>query len=100
MKINKIDIFLASILLLLIAFTIAMIVIFTRQYSVPDSLIVAVFGAAGGECGILGWIKSSKEKARQREWDKEDRAEAKSEAAAAKAAAGNNNQEDDTKCVG
>lgn len=73
MKINKIDIFLATVFLLVVAFIIAMIVLFVRYQSVPDSLVAGVLGLAGGECGILGWIKSSKERKRERRYELEDR---------------------------
>ena len=47
---------------LTIIFTIVMIVLFWTHYSVPDTLITCWFGAVAGECGFLGWIKTSKVK--------------------------------------
>lgn len=64
----------------LFAFTIAMIQVFKEYGAVPDTLITCVFAALGGECGIMGWIKTSKERCREREWEVEDRQEAKQEA--------------------
>lgn len=64
----------------LFAFTIAMIQVFKEYGAVPDTLVTCVFAALGGECGIMGWIKTSKERRREREWEVEDRQEAKQEA--------------------
>lgn len=64
----------------LFAFTIAMIQVFREYGAVPDTLVTCVFAALGGECGIMGWIKTSKERRREREWEVEDRQEAKQEA--------------------
>lgn len=64
----------------LFAFTISMIQVFKEYGAVPDTLVTCVFAALGGECGIMGWIKTSKERRREREWEVEDRQEAKQEA--------------------
>lgn len=56
----------------LFLFTAAMIVIFCVSGSVPDTLITCVFAATGGECGIMGWIKTAKDKNQERKWQKED----------------------------
>ena len=60
----------------LLAFIITMIVVFVYIGSTPDTLITCVFAICGGECGILGWIKTNKEKLRDRKWYKEDQKEA------------------------
>lgn len=70
---NKIDIFLASIFVLTVAFIVAMIVLFAMYQCVPDSLIAGFFGFVGGECGIMGWIKTAKERKRERRYEIEDR---------------------------
>ena len=51
----------------LFAFTISMIQVFKEYGAVPDTLVTCVFAALGGECGIMGWIKTSKERRRERE---------------------------------
>ena len=56
----------------LVAFTIEMIHVFKVYATVPDTLITCVFAALAGECGIMGWIKTTKEKNKEREWKKED----------------------------
>ena len=40
--------------------------------SVPDTLVTCVFATLGGECGILGWIKTNKDKRQDRRWQRED----------------------------
>lgn len=59
----------------LLSFTIAMIHIFREYGAIPDTLVTCVFAALGGECGIMGWIKTSKERRRERVWEIEDRQE-------------------------
>ena len=56
----------------LVWFTVTMIDLFKTCGSVPDTLINCVFLICGGECGVMGWIKTSKEKYRDRAWAKED----------------------------
>lgn len=56
----------------LTAFTAVMICVFVRCNSIPDTLCTCVFAALGGECGVMGWIKTNKDKIRDRNWEKED----------------------------
>ena len=53
-------------------FTVTMIDLFREYGSVPDTLVNCVFIALTGECGVMGWIKTSKVKHQEREWMKED----------------------------
>ena len=46
----------------------------------PDTLITCVFATLGGECGILGWIKTTKEKKQDRRWQLADMRREKEEA--------------------
>lgn len=66
------DFILVIVGILLISFTIAMIILFQKYGSVPDTLITCVFAALAGECGIMGWIKTTKERNKNREWQLED----------------------------
>ena len=43
--------------------------------------VTCVFATLGGECGIMGWIKTTKDRNRERKWEQEDKQEAKVEAA-------------------
>ena len=59
----------------LLVFTVAMIRLFREYGAVPDILVASVYAALGGECGIMGWIKTSKERSQVRKWELEDRKE-------------------------
>ncbi len=61
--------------LLLAWFTVTMIQLFREYGMIPDTLVSCVFMALAGEAGIMGWIKTNKEKYRDRKWQKEDRKE-------------------------
>ena len=47
--------------------------------SIPESYACAVVAATTGECGICGWIRTNKDRHRERRWEKEDREEQKKE---------------------
>lgn len=80
-RMGTMDFILLIVFLCLTVFTIAMIVLFTVYGSVPDTLITCVFATLGGECGILGWIKTTKEKKQQdRRWQLADMRREKEEA--------------------
>lgn len=73
------DVILIIIGAALLAFTITMIVLFREYGAVPDTLITCVFAALAGECGIMGWIKTTKDRYKEREWELEDKREAAKE---------------------
>lgn len=58
--------------LLLAWLTVTMIQLFREYGMIPDTLVSCVFMALAGEAGIMGWIKTNKEKYRERRWQKED----------------------------
>lgn len=58
------NIILVILAIAITAFTITMIMIFVNTGSTPDTLITCVFAATTGELGVMGWIKSTKEKYR------------------------------------
>mgnify|MGYP001073084355 FL=1 len=67
----------------LLCFTITMIVIFIVTGSTPDTLIQCVFGLGGLEGGVMGWIKTTKERRQDRRWARQDAREAERAARAA-----------------
>lgn len=79
-SVGVMDIILIIVGISLLAFTIAMIQLFREYGAVPDTLVTCVFAALGGECGIMGWIKTTKDRNKERKWEQEDRQEAKREA--------------------
>lgn len=69
------DIILIIVGILLISFTVKMIAMYEQTGAIPDTLCQCVFVALGGECGIMGWIKTVKERNKSREWELADRNE-------------------------
>lgn len=78
-KIGTMDKILIIIAVLLTTFTVTMIIIFCQVGYVPDTLISAVFASLGGECGVLGWIKTTKDRNQIRAWELEDKAKSDKE---------------------
>lgn len=66
------DFILVVVGILLISFTIAMIILFKKYGSVPDTLVTCVFAALAGECGVMGIIKTTKIRYEDRKWFIED----------------------------
>ena len=81
-RIGVMDVILIVVAASLFAFTVCMIEIYKAYGSVPDTLVTCVFAALGGECGIMGMIKSFKLKYKEREWQNEDMERLKREQAA------------------
>jgi predicted aminopeptidase len=67
------DRILVFIAILLLIFTSAMIVIYVKTGGIPDTLCTCVFSVCGGECGVMGWIKTNKDRQRDREYELEDK---------------------------
>ena len=63
----------------LLCFIVAMVVIFIKKDSIPDTLVQCVFGACGLEGGVMGWIKTTKERRQDRRWARQDAREAAGE---------------------
>lgn len=66
------DKILVIVAVLTVVFTVVMIWLYYRTGGVPDTLVGCWFAAIGGECGVMGWIKTTKERREQRRWDLED----------------------------
>lgn len=58
--------------ILTVAFIIEMIHMFYLFQNVPNQLIICFFSLVGGECGVLGWIKTAKVKHVERQQQLED----------------------------
>lgn len=76
-KIGTMNLILIIIGILTLIFTVTMIWIFIVQGAVPDTLITCFFAFVSGEAGIMGWIKTSKEKAGKKTEEKAENKEAK-----------------------
>ena len=65
-SIGAMDVILIIVGISLFAFTVAMMKIFREYGAVPDTLVTCVFATLGGECGIMGWIKTTKDRNKER----------------------------------
>ena len=70
------DVILIIVGISLLAFTITMVRIYRECGGVPDTLVSCVFATLGGECGFMGWIKTTKDRNKERRWEQEDKREA------------------------
>lgn len=71
-RMGTMDLILLIVFLCMVVFTATMIGLFRVYGSVPDTLITCVFAVLGGECGVMGWIKTTKDKKQDRRWQRED----------------------------
>lgn len=71
--IKTMDIILVIVAAALLAFTVEMISLFKETGMIPDTLVTCVFAALGGECGAMAWIKTAKERNKERKWEVQDR---------------------------
>lgn len=71
-KVRTMDVILVIIAVALLAFTIEMIRLYKETGMIPDTLCTCVFAALGGECGAMAFIKTAKERAQERKWQRED----------------------------
>lgn len=61
-KIKTSDLILLLLGVFLLIFTAVCLILFSVTGNEPSTLITAVFGLCGCECGIMGWIKNVKTK--------------------------------------
>ena len=67
------DLILTIIAVFLLLFILIMMWLYYATGGIPDTLCTCVFAVCGGECGVMGWIKTTKERMKEREWELEDR---------------------------
>lgn len=72
-KAGTMNVVLVVIGIFLIAFIVVMLALYYLTGGIPDTLCTCVFAICGGECGIMGWIKTTKEKNQDRKFTLEDR---------------------------
>lgn len=71
-KRRTMDLILIVVAVALVVFTLEMLRIYRETGGIPDTLCTCVFAALGGECGAMAWIKTTKERHKDREWQRED----------------------------
>lgn len=70
-KLGTMDLILLLLGVFLALFTTAMTVIHCITGSTPDTLITCVFGICGVEGGVMGWIKTNKQKLQKLKFEDE-----------------------------
>lgn len=74
-KIGTLNIVLICVGLFFVWFNYQMLEMFKMYGAIPETYACAVIAATIGEAGICGWIRTNKDKRRDREWAKEDQKE-------------------------
>lgn len=77
-KAGTLNIILCVVGVFFVWFNWQMIVLFRSYGSIPETYACAVVAATIGECGICGWIRTTKDRNRERKWEIEDRKEEES----------------------
>lgn len=72
-KAGTMDKVLVVIGIFLLVFVAVMLWMFYVTGSIPDTLCTCVFAVCGGECGVMGWIKTTKDRHQERQYELEDR---------------------------
>lgn len=72
-KVRTLDAILMAMAIFLLIFIGIMLWLYHQTGAIPDTLCTCVFAACGGECGVMGWIKTTKERQRDRRYELEDR---------------------------
>ena len=73
MKRKTMDTVLVIIAVFVVLFVAVMIWLYFRTGGIPDTLCTCVFALCGGECGVMGWIKTTKDRQQERRYELEDR---------------------------
>ena len=72
-KIGTLNLILTCVGLFFIWFNCQLLEMFKTYGSIPETYACAVIAATIGECGICGWIRTTKDRKQSRDWEKEDR---------------------------
>lgn len=78
-KMGTMNIVLIILAIFILIFVGVMLWMYYRTGGIPDTLCTCVFAICGGECGVMGWIKTNKERYRDRQFELEDRGMLKEE---------------------
>ena len=72
MQKKTMDIILVILGISVFIFTVTMIYLYLTTGGIPDTLCTCFFAMCTGECSVMGFIKTVKEKYRDRTWMLED----------------------------
>ena len=71
-KIGTLNVILVIVGAFFVWFNWQMILTYRMYGSIPETYACAVVAATIGECGICGWIRTTKDRRQERIWQKED----------------------------
>lgn len=71
--IKTMDVVLIFLAVFLLAFVVVLIGLYYETGGIPDTLCTCVFAICGGECGVMGWIKTTKDKQYERQIELQNR---------------------------
>ena len=71
--VRTMDVILVVIAVFLLLFIITLLILYYITGAIPDTLCTCVFTICGGECGVMGWIKTTKDRRKDRQYELEDR---------------------------
>lgn len=72
-KVKTMDAVLITMAVFLLVFVAAMLWLYRTTGGIPDTLCTCVFAACGGECGVMGWIRTTKDRQREQRCELGDR---------------------------
>lgn len=77
---NTMDKILVVVFLTVVTFIAICLYFYWHDKMISDALIYGFFGLITGECGAMGWIKTTKERRENRRWQLQDQARAEKQA--------------------
>lgn len=78
-KLKTLDIVLLCVFGYMIYLNWQMLEVFREFGNAPETAWCALIAALIGECGICGWIRTTKDRRQERRWEKEDKKEEREE---------------------
>ena len=72
-RISTLNIILVIVGVFFLWFNCQMLSIFREQGMIPETYACAVIAATIGECGICGWIRTTKDRRREHQWEVEEK---------------------------
>lgn len=71
-KVGTLNLILILVGAFFVWFNYEMLITFREYGNIPETYACAVVAATIGECGICGWIRTTKDRRQERKWEKED----------------------------
>ena len=78
-KVGTLNLILILVGAFFVWFNYEMLITFREYGNIPETYACAVVAATIGECGICGWIRTTKDRRQERKWEKEDKQEERDE---------------------